>query len=666
MKKGLYYLVVLIFIYSCQSPPENKPEVDPQLRSSILENLKKIDNNINKDENLVQAFQSIQKIENDSLQIKYLKAIDYRALNSNSGIYLDINSLGREKAEKYKDTLSLANFYWNLGDSYLNENKADKAYYAYNEAQYLYNLKDDLVNYAQMLYNLALIQSQAKDFTGAEVNLIKVAEISQDIKNFDLLYRSYNLLGITNYNLQNYEVAIRYYNNALQASGKVEDADLYQAATFNNLGNVYEKLHKYELAIKNYRKTLSIKDLYDKDPYLYAMALDNLAYNRLETGELQNVLPDMEKALDIRKQIKHLAGISISQLHIASYYDFIGDTTQAIAFAEAANTTAKSNNNNRDILKSWKLLADLQPENSYTYTTAYIDLSESLQVEERQVRNKFERIRFETDEVMQRAEMLEEEKTFIFLISSLIIIIGSSLFVLYIQRSKNRSLELERDQKIADEKIYELLLIQSARKDEGKREERDRIARELHDNILTELYANRMNLMFYKYKTGIKGDEKFGKLTDNLMDVEKQIRNLSHELSNTYFDEHKEFGDLIQDLIQKLQLESTHQLTVDDSVNWSKIPSNIKMHTYRILQEAIMNIQKHAEASFVFIKFSINEEANKIEFVVKDDGKGFTNHKKPGIGLKNIKSRVQDIQGKISIDSSPGYGTKISIFIPIN
>ncbi|MFO7744573.1 MAG: tetratricopeptide repeat protein [Psychroflexus sp.] len=666
MKHWIFYLVVLIFIYSCQSPSNKDFDVNPELRDSILFYLKKIDNNIDKEKNLYKTFQFIQQIENDSLQIKYLYATEYRALNNYSELFLEINNLARKKAVKYKDTVRLAKFYWNLGDHYLNFNKADKAYYAYNEAQYLYNLKGDLANYAQILYNQALIQSQAKDFTGAEVNLIRVVEISQNIKNFSLLFRAYSLLATTNYNLRNLDVAIKYHNNALQALGKVEDADIYIAATFNNLGNVYEKQEKYDLAIKNYRKTLSTKNIYERDPYLYAMALDNLAYNRLETGELQNVLPDMEEALNIRKRINHLAGISISQIHIAEYYQFKGNISKAVEFAEIANTTAKSNNNNRDILKSWKLLADLQPENSYAYTTSYIDLSDSLQVEERKVRNKFERIRFETDEVMQRAEMLEEERTIIFLISSLIIIIGSSVFVFYIQRSKNRALELERDQKIADEKIYELLLIQSARKDEGKREERDRIARELHDNILTELYANRMNLMFYKYKIGIKGDEKFGKLTDNLMDVEKQIRNLSHELSNTYFDEHKEFGDLIQDLLHKLQLERSHQLTVDDSVNWSMIASNIKMHTYRILQETIMNIQKHAKASFVFIKFSLNEEANEIEFIVKDNGKGFSSNKKPGIGLKNIKSRVEDINGKISIDSKQGSGTKISIFIPIN
>ncbi|MFD0932753.1 tetratricopeptide repeat protein [Psychroflexus salinarum] len=666
MKHYTYCLVGFIFLFSCQSPKNDNVEVDSKLRDSILTYLKKFDNNSNKEINLKRTFQFVKQIKNDSLQIKYLKALDYRALNEGFNFYKSINDLARKKAEKYNDSLSLAKLYWNLGDYNLNSNKADEAYYAYNEAQYLYNLKGDLANYAQILYNQALIQSQAKDFTGAEVNLIRVVEISQNIKNFSLLFRAYSLLATTNYNLRNLDVAIKYHNNALQALGKVEDADIYIAATFNNLGNVYEKQEKYDLAIKNYRKTLSTKNIYERDPYLYAMALDNLAYNRLETGELQNVLPDMEEALNIRKRINHLAGISISQIHIAEYYQFKGNISKAVEFAEIANTTAKSNNNNRDILKSWKLLADLQPENSYAYTSSYIDLSDSLQVEERKVRNKFERIRFETDEVMQRAEMLEEERTIIFLISSLIIIIGSSVFVFYIQRSKNRALELERDQKIADEKIYELLLIQSARKDEGKREERDRIARELHDNILTELYANRMNLMFYKYKTGIKGDEKFGKLTDNLMDVEKQIRNLSHELSNTYFDEHKEFGDLIQDLLHKLQLERSHQLTVDDSVNWSMIASNIKMHTYRILQETIMNIQKHAKASFVFIKFSLNEEANEIEFIVKDNGKGFSSNKKPGIGLKNIKSRVEDINGKISIDSKQGSGTKISIFIPIN
>lgn len=146
MKRCIYYFVGIIFIFSCQDQKKDRLKVNPDLRDSILTYLKEFDNNISKEENLNKSFQFVQQIENDSLQIKYLKTIDYRALNSNSRYYLKINELGRHLSRKYADTISLANFYWNLGDSYLNENKTDFAYYAFNEAAFLYNQKNDLEN----------------------------------------------------------------------------------------------------------------------------------------------------------------------------------------------------------------------------------------------------------------------------------------------------------------------------------------------------------------------------------------------------------------------------------------------------------------------------------------------------------------------------------------
>ena len=73
----------------------------------------------------------------------------------------------------------------------------------------------------------------------------------------------------------------------------------------------------------------------------------------------------MKKALEIRKRINHVSGIAINQIHIAQYYAAVGDTANAIDYANRANITAKSNNNNRDILSSWKLLAELQPKESF-------------------------------------------------------------------------------------------------------------------------------------------------------------------------------------------------------------------------------------------------------------------------------------------------------------
>ncbi|MFN2260920.1 MAG: tetratricopeptide repeat protein [Psychroflexus sp.] len=669
-----YYILIFVgvsLLLSCQNEQvQSESNSDFQnIRKKIIVNVN-LANETNNSSEKKQYFDDvvglIDQVDNDSLKIKYLKFISKEYLNNrNLEEFKSTNQLGINISKAYNDTLNLARFNWDLGDYYLFQSENDSAYFAYNKARKGFESINDNESLSIVTYNLALVQSKVKDFIGSEINLIQSAELAQETKNFRLLYQCYNLLGIVNYNLENFEVAKRYHKNAMQALGKVDNNELLVAASHNNLGNVYEKDGDFDEAIKYYRRTLSTKKLEERDPELYAMALDNLSFNRLERGETESVLEDMKKALEIRKRINHVSGIAINQIHIAQYYAAIGDTAKAIDYANRANITAKSNNNNRDILASWKLLAELQPEESFRFSEAYINLSDSLQIDERKIRNKFERIRFETDEVMERAQLLEERQTMIFIVSSLVILVGSSIFIIFIQRSRNKALSLERDQKVADEKIYELMLSQKTRKDEGRKEERDRIARELHDHILTELYANRMNLMFYKYKVGIKGDEKFGEMTDNLMNIESQIRSLSHELSNTYFEDQTDFSGLIEDLFSKQKITETHQVNLDDTTDWTKVSSNIKMHVYRILQESIRNIQKHAEAKSVRFYFEDDKDKAGISIQISDDGKGFSSTKKPGIGLKNIRDRIAGVKGEINIDSEVGQGTKITIFIPI-
>ncbi|WP_127844502.1 tetratricopeptide repeat-containing sensor histidine kinase [Psychroflexus aestuariivivens] len=669
-----YYILIfagILLLLSCQNEQvqtESNPEFQ-NIRKKIISNVnlaEETNNSSEKKKYFDNVVGLIDQIDNDSLKIKYLKFISKEYLDQRHlKDFKSTNQRGLNLSKLYNDTINNARFNWDLGDYHLFRSENDSAYFAYSKARKDLELINETEILSNVIYNLALVQSKVKDFIGSEINLIQSVELAQKIKNYRLLYRCYNLLGIVNYNLENFEVAKRYHQNAMQALGKVDNNELLIAASFNNLGNVYEKDGDFKEAIKYYRRTLSTKNLEERDPELYAMALDNLSFNRLETGETENVSEDMKKALEIRKRINHVSGIAINQIHLAQFYVAVGDTSTAIEYAKRANLTAKSNNNNRDILASWKLLAELQPEESFRFTEAYINLSDSLQIDERKIRNKFERIRFETDEVIERAQLLEERQTMIFIVSSLVILVGSSIFIIFMQRSRNKALSLERDQKVADEKIYELMLSQKTRKDEGRKEERDRIARELHDHILTELYANRMNLMFYKYKIGIKGDKKFGEMTDNLMNIESQIRSLSHELSNTYFEDQKDFSGLIQDLLEKQNILESHKVTVDDDVNWTKVSSVIKMHVYRVLQESIRNIQKHANANFISFSFAYDKGKDGLNIEIQDDGIGFNSNKKPGIGLKNIRNRVDEVNGEINIDSKAGQGTKITIFIPI-
>jgi len=98
-------------------------------------------------------------------------------------------------------------------------------------------------------------------------------------------------------------------------------------------------------------------------------------------------------------------------------------------------------------------------------------------------------------------------------------------------------------------------------------------------------------------------------------------------------------------------------------VEWDTLSGDTKINLYRILQECLQNIVKHAEATKVELDFEYGEGMLKIH--INDNGQGFDVRKaKKGIGQKNIKSRVQKLNGTWNVESAPGQGTAISVLLP--
>ena len=96
------------------------------------------------------------------------------------------------------------------------------------------------------------------------------------------------------------------------------------------------------------------------------------------------------------------------------------------------------------------------------------------------------------------------------------------------------------------------------------------------------------------------------------------------------------------------------------------IPNHVEMVLYRVIQESVNNVIKHAEASNLDI--SINQEPDGIDVMIEDNGKGFDAGKitsSDGIGLNNIKNRVQYLKGTVEWNTAPGNGTLVAIHIPI-
>ena len=107
-----------------------------------------------------------------------------------------------------------------------------------------------------------------------------------------------------------------------------------------------------------------------------------------------------------------------------------------------------------------------------------------------------------------------------------------------------------------------------------------------------------------------------------------------------------------------------YKLEIGETINWVTVSSGIKMNLYRIIQEASHNSNKYAQATIVIISLILDE--NNICLSITDNGKGFDiDADVEGIGLKNIKHRVESLNGKFVIQSINNKSTSINIAIPV-
>lgn len=312
------------------------------------------------------------------------------------------------------------------------------------------------------------------------------------------------------------------------------------------------------------------------------------------------------------------------------------------------------------------MLALLQPKLANQYFEEYSIINDSLLTEERMVRDKFARIRYETDNYIIENKTLAREKWYLVGVLLVTLIL---LILLYYQKDlkeKNRVLRYEKNQQAANEKIYELLLNERARLEEGRLKERKRIAEELHDGILGKLFGTRIRL-------GLLGTQLFKNLPETkkrydlrvseIQSIEKEIRDISHNLKLNLESDAQSFFQMLYDLIENVKEITVinFEYQIEDSIPWDSFNGYELIHLYRILQELLQNIIKHsnAENAFVLLKY----DSGLIHLKVMDDGKGIKASNKQGLGFKNINDRINKLQGSWQIDSK--NGAVIIIEIPV-
>ena len=669
--KNLLYCLLAITIVQCRQKEANVADapIDNSNDSITIWLDRSNDPKLSPEEQkewLSKSYSEASSRPDDSLKTEFLSKISLAYLKRKDS--LNFRLTNRETsalASKVQDSVNLAESHWDLATFFKQYSIQDSAYYHYGEAQKIYSqIGDDLYS-GRMLYNMAIIQNNIKDYIGSEINTIKAIELIKPLKENRYIYNCYNNLAVVTKDIGEYERALAYYNESLNYAEVDETGELLRTYN-NNIGNLFKVQDRYKEAIPYFELALKgdEKFLFAK-PLSYAQALNNLADSRLKINDTIGVEKQLYRAYQIRDSLANFEGLASSHYCLAEYYLVKRDTVTAYENAQKALGYSKDSENNDRQLKTYQLLATIDPENATQYAESYISLNDSLQMQERKIRDKFARIQFETDEFIEQNRLLAQQRQMWIGIAMGLLLLAISIFIIIYQRTKNQKLRFEQQQQEANQEIFDLMLSTSQKVEEGKHDEQKRISEELHDGVLGQMNGIRMVLLGLNKKTD---DNSIGMRSDaieKLQNVQEEIRTISHELSDAAYQKFHNFiisiRDLVESVSQAAQIET--EFTYDHDTAWDDLSGEIKINLYRIVQEGLQNCVKYSQASLIKLNFGADD--SELQITLEDDGVGFDSKKvKKGIGHKNITSRMNKIGGRWEVLSSPGEGTKININVP--
>jgi signal transduction histidine kinase len=574
-----------------------------------------------------------------------------------------------KKAVLAKDSLNIAKAFNLIGKYKYDIGEVDSSFFYYIKAEKFF-LKFNNGSYLSKNYiNKAFVQLAINDFAGCEISSISSLKYIKGKGDFRNEYDAYNLVGISSNELKNYTNALKYHNKALNLvqirKGQIDRDNLLEN-TLNNIGVVYQNMNNNELAKKYFLQALENKTIAKDAPQLAAILFDNLAYSKFKLNEKKGVRPLFLKSLRIRDSLNQSSGVIINKIHLSEYYFSIRDHQNSEKYAFEALSLAKSTKVSGDILAALQQISLVDSLKSSSYSKEYIKISDSLQQEERKAKDKFARIAFETDEIIQEKDKLAEQNRSLLYFFIGTLFVGLLLFVIRTQRSKNRELLLKQQQQKVNEEIYNLMISQQATIEENRVKEKKRIAQELHDGVLGRLFGARLNLdSLNRFSDDESVTSRFNYLAE-LKNIEQDIREISHDLNREKYVLINNFVAIVSNLLEEQSNSFEADLTssLDESIQWDKVSNAVKINLYRILQESLQNINKYANAQHIAVEFK--KENDQIMFKITDDGSGFdVNTKKKGIGLQNMQSRVQECDGTFEIKSRKGKGTTTVVFVPI-
>ena len=434
-----------------------------------------------------------------------------------------------------------------------------------------------------------------------------------------------------NFNKRLFDSALYYNQKAAKLS--LQNNDLgFLRRTYSNIGNTYSKLKDYKKAEEFTLKSLEVPGFEESK----GVTLVNLGKIYLETNRFQ----EAKKILDSAMQNTLRYGTRKYQLE--AYYRYHELDVKRGDYKNALKNYIDYKSIEDSLLNETK--TKQIAEVSERYKTA----------------DKEREILIQRAELAERDLIIQNRNYQLFGLIGLAVILSVIGYLFYNQQKlKNKQLHKENELKDA------LIKIETQNK---LQEQRLRISRDLHDNIGAQLTFIISSIDNLKYGFDIQDSN----LTKKLENISSFTSSTIYELRDTIWAMNKNeitFEDLqtrISNYIEKAHVfedKINFSFNVAKNVDLNRKFSSVEgMNIHRVIQEAIHNSLKHANPSQIQVEVSQN--LNNLQFAIKDDGIGFdATSIVRGNGLMNMQKRVNEIGGKLLIDSHKKEGTKITILL---
>lgn len=515
------------------------------------------------------------------------------------------------------------------------------AFYEFNKSKQLFEILKDSANIGYILIEMSSIQQVNGDYYGSKET---ATEALLYVKK-NSVYTAFinNTLGVADKELSLYSDAIFYYKEA----AKEFTDPIAKQSPLSNLAPIYIQQKKYDKAIILLESILGTKFLKDKNrTSTKARLQDNLGYAYFKKGMNEKGFSLMNEALQKRNEIKDTYGSIESYLHLADYYSTKDIQKSDENAFTAYNIATKLNSVDERLEALQIIISNNHSAHHSKYVQQYFTLNDSIIKVRNNFKNKFAKIKYdakkEKDENvklrLEKAEnllSLQKEKylRIVFVIAFIFLVILIAILIRY-YKNKNKAIEFKTSYNTET-----------------------RIAKKIHDELANDVYQ----VIAFAESQPLSTESTKENLLQKLDDIYGRVRGISKE--NNRIDTGVDFTKSMKEMLSAYNTSQRNIIVNNlEDINWEIVDETKKITINRILQELMVNMKKHSNASLVLIKFESDPKSILIHYT--DNGKGSDKTKMVKNGILNMESRIQAIKGTIDFDTAPDKGFKAKIIMP--